>query len=945
MFQIRSEQFAAMRRKKIGDTVIERLAPFVTASWDAQQRQVLLRDGLGARGALSFDVHGFIGAYISPLGRAWQLTNQTNGQLLSLVSPSAHTLSMAYTPDGLVSAFATTTQAQINLFYERRHYVASQYADGTAETVQYTRAGDPTLFTNRLGHQVLCQYDDFRRMTSVTDANGHSTQFLYDRWNRPGTILHPNGQHDVFTYNDEGRISHASWAESGSAEVESDVQGRPLRLAYSDGLQVEFSYNDAGLLTQASSAGEAQSFEYSDDGQFVQEIAGSYKHSLAYDAGKRLASVTSLGATVQFRYDADSRLTGFTDWSGGEHLIEYLPGDSGQVTTGPRTETAAGVRSFLRTDTAGRLASLQVVAGGETPFFLTCSYDVESRLSTSTDSAVGQRAFSYDADSRLLYADATHAGSRESFAYDRAGNLAAVNATRMVYDSANQLLEAGKTTLRWDDRGNLIEITAPEGAQRFRYNVRNQLVASVADNGVETTYAYDALGRRTAKRTGGLETRFFWAGEQMLCEIRADLLTGELRRQDYLYHPETGVPLATAVDGEVFTIHTDHLGTPRALTATTGEVVWLAEFSSYGMARVTVERIPMPLRFRGQYHDPETGLHYNRFRYYAPQWGRYISRDPLTFAAGTNHYLYVNANPLNESDATGLIGWKGFAALAVGAAVGAVVGVGLGLVLGPGAIPLAILAGGIAAGAVTGGLNEALNEKHFCLTCIARAAGLGALAGAVGSLPFMALPLLGLTGLMALGGAAGAGLFGGALSYGVSCLDGAVTNPSWSGLAASAGTGMVFGAAGEGVGGALRVTPEEGTPPLSSDSASSTDDVPQVTKNAAAGRDFENQGLDHLQQTQTDVQSQVSVRPYDDSGNLTPYRVRLDAMGSDSDGNLHLTDFKSSDTAGFTPNQDSGYPLIERNGGQVVGNNGGASYPAGFQIPPTPVDILRPGDF
>ncbi len=55
---------------------------------------------------------------------------------------------------------------------------------------------------------------------------------------------------------------------------------------------------------------------------------------------------------------------------------------------------------------------------------------------------------------------------------------------------------------------------------------------------------------------------------------------------------------------------------------------------------VVVSRVPMPLRFRGQYHDAETGLHYNRFRYYAPQWGRYVSRDPLTFLAGTNHYAY-----------------------------------------------------------------------------------------------------------------------------------------------------------------------------------------------------------------------------------------------------------------------------------------------------------------
>lgn len=68
-------------------------------------------------------------------------------------------------------------------------------------------------------------------------------------------------------------------------------------------------------------------------------------------------------------------------------------------------------------------------------------------------------------------------------------------------------------------------------------------------------------------------------------------------------------------------------------------------------------------------------------------------------------------------------------------------------------------------------------------------------------------------------------------------------------------------------------------------------------------------------------------------------------MGTDDTGNLLLTEFKSSPTAGFTPNQTTGYPLIQQSGGQIIGGNGGALYPAGTQIPPTPVNVLRPGDF
>ncbi len=95
---------------------------------------------------------------------------------------------------------------------------------------------------------------------------------------------------------------------------------------------------------------------------------------------------------------------------------------------------------------------------------------------------------------------------------------------------------------------------------------------------------------------------------------------------------------------------------------------------------------------------------------------------------------------------------------------------------------------------------------------------------------------------------------------------------------------------------------------------------------------------------QNNVANQVSVRPYLDNGQLADFRVRLDAIGTDDYGSFKLTDFKSSDTAGLTPNQTEGYPLLEKNGGQVVGNNGGEYYPAGTPIPPTPVDIITPSD-
>jgi RHS repeat-associated protein len=130
------------------------------------------------------------------------------------------------------------------------------------------------------------------------------------------------------------------------------------------------------------------------------------------------------------------------------------------------------------------------------------------------------------------------------------------------------------------------------------------------------------------------------------------------------------------------------------------------------------------------------------------------------------------------------------------------------------------------------------------------------------------------------------------------------------------------------------------TEPLLEEGGAST-----IFENAANGRAFEQQGLTYLQGVNNDVAGQVSVQPFTASGDLANYRVRLDALGTDSSDNINLYDFKSSPTAGFTPNQQLGYPLLEQFGGRVVGDNGGLAYPAGRIIPPTPVTIMRPGSF
>jgi RHS repeat-associated protein len=105
----------------------------------------------------------------------------------------------------------------------------------------------------------------------------------------------------------------------------------------------------------------------------------------------------------------------------------------------------------------------------------------------------------------------------------------------------------------------------------------------------------------------------------------------------------------------VYYFHNDHLGTPHVLTDDTGTIAWKAVYAPFGYAVASIQTVDNPFRFPGQYYDQETGLHYNYFRYYNPQTGRYITPDPIGLEGGINLFSYVANNSINAVDPLGLL--------------------------------------------------------------------------------------------------------------------------------------------------------------------------------------------------------------------------------------------------------------------------------------------------
>ncbi|MBI6743565.1 RHS repeat-associated core domain-containing protein, partial [Pseudomonas syringae] len=128
----------------------------------------------------------------------------------------------------------------------------------------------------------------------------------------------------------------------------------------------------------------------------------------------------------------------------------------------------------------------------------------------------------------------------------------------------------------------------------------------------------------------------------------------------YLYEPGSYAPLARIdekegeVENKVYYFHTDQIGTPLEMTDAEGQIVWQAKYRPWGaIEKLVVNEVEQNLRFQGQYFDVETGLHYNTFRYYDPEIGRFITQDPIGLAGGLNLYQYA-PSPIAWVDPLGL---------------------------------------------------------------------------------------------------------------------------------------------------------------------------------------------------------------------------------------------------------------------------------------------------
>ena len=243
----------------------------------------------------------------------------------------------------------------------------------------------------------------------------------------------------------------------------------------------------------------------------------------------------------------------------------------------------------------------------------------------------------------------------DTYSYDLNGNR---DSTGYTTGAGNELTNSPGATYTYDNDGNMISQITSAGTTTYTYDYHNRLTGVDQYGTVVATYTYNALGQRIGIKEGGTQTWTVYNGSGADANPYADFNSSGSVTMRYLDGLAVDQLLAqTSSSGVTWWNITDKLGSVEDYVTTSGTVLNRVTYDSFGnVVTETNATDSNRFLFAGMEYDSTTGLYYDHARYYDAVTGRFVSQDPMGFAAGdTDIYRYVMNSPTDDVDNTGLL--------------------------------------------------------------------------------------------------------------------------------------------------------------------------------------------------------------------------------------------------------------------------------------------------
>ncbi|MER7107059.1 putative T7SS-secreted protein [Streptomyces sp. NPDC000229] len=652
----------------------------VRQAYDEKGNRTAVTDTTGATTAFTYDEAGHLTTITDALGHSTVMRYDRAGLPIAITDPLGATVHYERDAFGRPVTITDPLRSVTRLEWTVEGKLARRIEpDGTEQSWTYDGEGNCLCHTDAMGGTTRFTYTDFDLLASRTDPDGARYEFSHDTNLRLTRVTNSQGLTWDYAYDPVGRPRSETDFDGRTLDYAYDAAGRLVARTNGLGQTVRFERDALGRIVRKDAEGTVSTYEYDVFDELAVATNPDARLERIRDRHGRLRSETVNGRTLSYAYDELGRRVGRTTPGGSASAWSY-------DAAGRRTGLNVSGRELAFTfDALGREVERTV-----SDFVsLTSSYDAVSRLTaqevTSRSGRLQHRAYGYRPDGGLVSVTDSLSGTRD-FDLDGAGRVTAVRADRWTeryaYDEAGNQTEAdwpsthpahaatgprayegtritraGSVRYEHDDQGRIVlrqktRLSRKPDTWRYEWDAEDRLTSVTTPDGTVWLYAYDPLGRRISKQSALETVHFTWDGTTLCEQTTANVV---LTWDHAGLRPLSQTERRTDTDDErFFAIVTDLIGTPTELVDESGDLAWRTRTTLWGTTTWNRDATTYtPLRFPGQYFDPESGLHYNYFRYYDPESARYLSQDPLGLAPAPNPATYVH-DPRTWSDPLGL---------------------------------------------------------------------------------------------------------------------------------------------------------------------------------------------------------------------------------------------------------------------------------------------------